>query len=167
MSSFRPSHAAAFALAATLLTLALSGCGGSDSKSPTAPGTPADSVATARTQTYQRINELRATLSLPPLSQWTDGEACAAAQAKTDYEAGTPHSAFGSCGESGQNEAVGWSLASQIPTDALQAMWDEGPGDFSTHGHYLNLSSTAYHKVAVGIYVTPAKSVWAVMNFAP
>jgi hypothetical protein len=161
-------QAAAIVLAATLMTVWLSGCGGDKSKSPVAPVVPADSIATARTQTYQRINALRATLSLPALAQWTDGEACAAGQAKTDFEAGTAHSVFGSCGESGQNEALGWSRTSQIPNEALQAMWDEGPGtDFPTHGEYLNLSSTAYHKVAVGIYVTPSRAMWAVLNFAP
>lgn len=150
-------------LAVAVLATTVMGCGSSKS-SPTAP---VDPVVTARTQIYQRINALRATMALPPLAQWTASEACASGQARTDFEASTPHSVFTSCGESGQSEAVGWDSLDLIATDALQAMWDQGPGDFSTHGDYINLSSTSYHKVAVGIYVTPANKVWAVLNFAP
>jgi hypothetical protein len=45
-------------------------------------------------------------------------------------------------------------------------MWNEGPGeDFSKHGHYINMSSTKYTKVACGFWTTPKGSVWAVQNF--
>jgi hypothetical protein len=45
-------------------------------------------------------------------------------------------------------------------------MWAEGPGaDFQTHGHYINMSSTKYTKVACGFYETPTGSVWAVQDF--
>lgn len=107
-------------LAIAALATGLVGCGSSKS-SPTAP---VDPVVTARTQIYQRINALRATMTLPPLAQWTATEACASGQARTDFEAGTPHSAFTSCGESAQSEAVGWDSLDLIATDALQAMWD-------------------------------------------
>ena len=43
---------------------------------------------------------------------------------------------------------------------------DEGPGtDFSTHGHYINMSSTKYSAVACGFYQTPGGKFWAVQDF--
>jgi hypothetical protein len=46
-------------------------------------------------------------------------------------------------------------------------MWDEGPGEpFSEHGHYLNMSSTQFSKVACG-FSTSGQGVWANQNFAP
>jgi hypothetical protein len=57
------------------------GCG-SDSSTE-----PADPVAVARTQTYDRINQLRASVALPPLTVWTGGEDCADGQALADYTA--------------------------------------------------------------------------------
>jgi hypothetical protein len=153
-------------LAVACVLATLPGCGKSGKTSPTAP-TAADPVATARAQAYARINALRASASLPALATWADGEACANTAAQTDCLANAPHTSFTSCGESGQNDARGWTSVTQIPTEALQAMWDEGPGDFSTHGDYLNLASTSYHKVAVGIYTGSPGNVWAVLNFAP
>lgn len=45
-------------------------------------------------------------------------------------------------------------------------MWNEGPGsDFQTHGHYINMASTQYTKVACGFAVMPNGSVWAVQDF--
>jgi Cysteine-rich secretory protein family len=136
-------------------------CGGSDA---TGPGDP---VAEARAQVYAGINELRATESLPPLTPWKEAEACASDQAGTDAGVGTAHSAFGRCGESAQNECLGYPSVSYIPTACLQAMWNEGPGDFATHGHYVNMTNTRYTKVAVGFHVTDSGSVWAVMDFSP
>jgi hypothetical protein len=146
---------------ALLVALVLSACGGSSSNS-------SDPVATARAQTYQRISQLRATVSLPPLATWTASEACAGNEAQLDAQAGIAHNTFGQCGESAQNECVNWSSPSAIPADCLQSMWNEGPGsDPATHGDYMNLTNASYTKVAVAIYVTPTNSVWAVMNFAP
>jgi len=48
----------------------------------------------------------------------------------------------------------------------LQQMWNEGPGaDFQAHGHYINMSSTKYTKVACGFYKTSNGSIWAVQDF--
>ena len=48
----------------------------------------------------------------------------------------------------------------------LAMMWAEGPGsDFSAHGHYINMSSTQYTKVACGFYTLQDGSVWAVQDF--
>lgn len=143
----------------------LCGCGGSG-KAPTNPSQ--DPYGATRTNVVSRINELRASIGLPALTQWTDGEACADEQAKADSESGQPHGAFGRCEETAQNECPNWPNAESIASGCLQAMWNEGPGDdYSTHGHYINMTNTSYHKVAVGFYTTPLGGVWAVMNFAP
>src|SRR5580765_2395367 len=56
-----------------------------------------------------KINEYRATLSLPPYARDSSKEACADGEAKTDALANTAHSAFGSCSEFAQNECPGYS----------------------------------------------------------
>lgn len=72
--------------------------------------------------------------------------------------------------EPGQNECPGWlgwgSVAATV-SGCLQQMWDEGPGDFygpPAHGHYLNMSSTRYTRVACGFY-TSGGATTAVQNF--
>jgi hypothetical protein len=50
--------------------------------------------------------------------------------------------------------------------DCLALMWAEGPGeDFQKHGHYINMSSPNYTKVACGYHSTGDGGVWAVQNF--
>jgi hypothetical protein len=50
--------------------------------------------------------------------------------------------------------------------DCMQMMWNEGPGDFNAgHGHYINMSSTMYTKVACGFHLLPDGNVWAVQDF--
>jgi integrase len=70
----------------------------------------------------------------------------------------------------GQNECPGWlgwgSVASTV-SGCLQQMWDEGPGDFygpPPHGHYLNMSSRSFTRVACG-YFTSGGATTAVQNF--
>jgi hypothetical protein len=94
-------------------------------------------------------------------------EACADGQAKGDSEVNTAHNGFGDCDELAQNECPGWGgTANEIIVGCLQSMWDEGPGDdFPTHGHYINMSSKDYTKVACGFYVTDKGNVWSVQNF--
>ncbi len=162
MVTLRPYRIVLLNVALILLGAVTFGCSG---VSVTDPGDP---FADVRFQTYQRINQLRATLSLPPLAAWSSKQDCLDGQAKADFNSGTAHSAFGHCGESAQNECPGWSSTTQIPTGCLQLMWDEGPGTpYSAHGHYINMTNPAYHKVAVGFYVSPSHVVWAVMDFAP
>lgn len=135
------------------------GGGGGGSGGPTAQAT-SDCVA--------NINAYRATLSLPAYTEWTDGETCAAGEAQSDSASGKAHGAFGSCSESAQDECPNWpgdDLDTSIK-DCLKQMWAEGPGtDFSTHGHYINMSSDKYTQVACGFYVTSAGDLWAVQNF--
>jgi hypothetical protein len=114
------------------------------------------------------INQYRATLSLPPLARWSGNEICVGTEAQKDAEAMTAHSAFGSCGESAQNECPGWpGPPDQMIGSCLQMMWDEGPGaDYQKHGHYINMSNPSYTKVACGFYVIPGTTtVWAAQDF--
>ena len=50
--------------------------------------------------------------------------------------------------------------------NCLQAMWNEGPGsNFATHGHYINMTSHSYTKVACGFAVLANGTVWAAQDF--
>jgi len=124
-----------------------------------------DSLAQA---CVDEINDYRASLSLPPYTRWTDAEGCTDDEAKSDSQSGTPHGAFPSCNESAQNECPGWPSTDLKMSllGCLSQMWAEGPGeDFQKHGHYINMSSTKYTKVACGFYTTPEGSLWAIQNF--
>lgn len=113
-----------------------------------------------------RINELRATIDLPPLDRWADAEPCADDQAKSDSETGVFHGAFGQCDEYAQNECPGWPSYDDVIEGCLQMMWDEGPGEpYEEHGHYINMTNPAYTEVACGFYTTPEGAVWAVQDF--
>ncbi len=115
-----------------------------------------------------KINQYRATLSLPALARLSSKEACADGQSKTDALANKAHSAFGQCSEFAQNECPGWPTANmqQSLDGCLQMMWNEGPGvDFNTHGHYINMSSTKYTKVFCGFYDMGNGKFWSVQDF--
>jgi hypothetical protein len=135
-----------------------SACGGGGSNNP-------DEAAVEAC--LSTINQLRATLNVAPYERWTDGEACVSQEAQADSASGKAHGAFGMCSEHAQDECPGWPGPSAMMIGpCLQMMWAEGPGtDFSTHGHYLNMSSTQYTKVACGFYTLPGGSVWATQNF--
>lgn len=146
--------------------LALAGCGGDGSGGGSGENgdNPHDAAAQLCVDT---INGYRASLGLAPYERWTDQEPCSNGEAESDAQSGTPHGAFGACGESAQNECPGWSgpPASMIEP-CLAAMWAEGPGeDFGEHGHYINMSSSGYTRVACGFFVTGDGRVWAVQNF--
>jgi hypothetical protein len=132
--------------------------------------TPADTGPAADDTAAQlcvdTINQYRATLGLAPYQRWKSNEACTDGQALTDSQSGTPHSAFGKCGEYAQNECPGWPApaVAMIP-QCLAAMWAEGPGDFAHHGHYVNMSSTSYTMVSCGFATTPGGSIWATQDF--
>lgn len=117
-----------------------------------------------------RINQFRAECQcLPPLEQWTAGEGCADQHAEYDSTR-SAHAAFNAriCenGGNAQNECPGWGGTGQVIDGCLQLMWDEGPGEpFSAHGHYINMSSTSYSRVACGFYAAPDGSTWSVQNF--
>ena len=131
-----------------------------------AAGPTADPFATARQACVDKINALRATEGKPPYLRWTAAEECSDAEAKSDSISKKAHGAFGMCKESAQDECPGWpNDPNKIVTGCLQDMWNEGPGAFAEHGHYLNMSSTKYKSVACGFFVTPDKKMWAVQNF--
>jgi hypothetical protein len=125
-----------------------------------------DKWSDERQQCVERINAMRATLDLSPLEQWISGERCADEQARDDSRTGIAHSAFGSCGESAQNECPGWPSTESIIDDCLQLMWDEGPGeDYSAHGHYINMTNSSYTRVVCGFHETSSGEVWGIQNF--
>jgi len=139
--------------------------GGGAPTGGTGGGTTGDKYESYRQQCFDQINQYRATLGLSPYTRWTDKEACADGEAKSDSQTGKPHGAFPSCGESAQNECPGYPSLSSTVTTCLAQMWAEGPGaDFQAHGHYINMSSTKYSKVACGFYESP-NGVWAVQDF--
>lgn len=113
------------------------------------------------------INQYRKTLNLPPLARWNAAEPCGDSQALADGKTGKAHGAFGKCAESAQNECPGWPGApASMIAGCLKMMWAEGPGaDFSTHGHYINMSSTKYTMVACGFATAPNGSTWSVQDF--
>lgn len=112
------------------------------------------------------INMYRATLGLPAYARWHDAEGCSDDEAASDGKTGQAHGAFGQCEENAQNECPGWPTPAESMIDGcLELMWNEGPGaDFSAHGHYINMSSTQYTKVACG-FAEVNGSIWAVQNF--
>lgn len=112
-----------------------------------------------------RINQFRWECQcLPPLQRWTEAEACTDQQSADDQATGIAHGNFGDCGEWAQNTCPDWNSDSQILDGCLQMMWDEGPGEpFSEHGHYINMSSLDYTRVACGRFGTGA--IWSNQNF--
>jgi hypothetical protein len=122
---------------------------------------------TAATLCLETINGYRASVGLPALSDWTEKEGCADGQAERDAGSGDPHGAFGSCGESAQNECPDWPGPPESAiVPCLGMMWEEGPGtDYSRHGHYLNMTNPSYTKVACGFHEKGDGTVWAVQDF--
>ncbi len=130
-------------------------------------GNPDNPYNDAAAHCVDVINMYRATLNLAPLQRWVDAELCSGDEAESDSMTNTPHGAFGMCGEWAQNECPGWPGPPEALLDGcLAQMWAEGPGEpFSEHGHYINMSSPQYTKVACGFYQTNQGSYWAVQNF--
>ncbi len=113
------------------------------------------------------INKWRATEGLPPLQRWTQAETCTDGQCKSDSETNRPHGAFGRCTENAQNECPGWNGRPETMIQGcMKMMWDEKFGN-GEKGHYENMKSARFTKVACGFYVTPGGKVWAIQNFHP
>lgn len=129
--------------------------------------TPPPSTGDPHGDCVDRINQFRAECQcLPPLQRWTDGEGCTDMQSGADQSGGGAHANFGSCGESAQNTCPDWGDEGQIISGCLQLMWDEGPGEpFIEHGHYINMSSLDYTKVACG-FSSSSAGVWSNQNFS-
>ncbi len=141
--------------------------GGKDAaKDTSAPDTgPTDPMTAARATCVDKINAYRATLTNPtraPLQQYFAKEVCTDGEAKSDGDSNTPHGAFGTCGETAQDECPGWpGPPGQLIVDCLAMMWAEGPGG----GHYENMATTTRTKVSCGFYQTAKGDWWATQNF--
>jgi hypothetical protein len=155
-------------LGATFLGITACGGGSGGSGGSGGGGGNAANEYDAAAQTcVDKINEYRSSLKLAAYERWVEEETCTNGEAKSDSESGKPHGAFGSCGESAQNECPGWSgPPEKMISDCLSLMWSEGPGtDFSKHGHYINMSNPNYKQVSCGFHVTSDGQVWATQNF--
>lgn len=138
---------------------------------PVATRTPTPIPTSGSTDAAQRcvdtINAYRGSIGRAPLARWTTAETCVEDQGFADNQSGTPHSAFGQCGEWAQNECPNWpGPPEQMIGSCLQLMWNEGPGEpYSQHGHYINMANPSYTKVACGFAVLSNGRVWAVQDF--
>lgn len=108
------------------------------------PPPPVDAGGDPSQDCVDIINNYRSTIGAPPLQRWTEEEACASSQAQTDAQANQFHSVFQQCGENGQNECAGFASIAEC----LAQMWSEGPNGLE--GHYQNMASTQFTKVACG-----------------
>jgi hypothetical protein len=130
-----------------------------------APAVQADDLpsnASEQEKCVDIINQYRATKGLRALSRWETEEDCSDGEAESDSKSGDAHGAFTTCGEMAQNECPGFpgSVSKNLP-ECLADMWAEGPGG----GHYDNMTSTKYTKVACGIHELSNGDFWAVQNF--
>lgn len=134
----------------------------SSSGATSSSGSSGSTATTAEQICVDEINKYRATLGRPALQRWNTAEACSSTEAQSDSSTGRAHGAFGQCQEMAQNECPGWPGPSdKMVPSCLKMMWGEGPGG----GHYENMASTRYTKVACGFYALPNGNVWSVQNF--
>ena len=109
--------------------------------------------------------------------------ACSDDEAAADLASGKAHGHFGDCGEfaqnSGPNFTASWlKNATGVSDYYLEMMWSEkqlvesgaadlnSAADFSKIGHYKNMRSASYTKVACGIALSAdGKTGWFNMNF--
>ena len=126
-----------------------------------------------------RVNQFRACVCLPPLAQWTAGQACADQDAQYDSTQNTAHAGAQAniCDwGNAQDECPDWgnSTPEKVIDGCLQMMFDEGPPPagsctgtcYSQHGHYINMTGTSYRNgVACGFFTTSSGSIWATQNF--
>lgn len=112
------------------------------------------------------INRYRATKNLPALARAFANEACANSESAEDARTQEAHGSFGTCREHAQNACPNWpGPAEKMIDDCLQAMWDEGPGEFPEHGHYENMADPRSTSVACGFVTQADGTLWAVQDF--
>ncbi len=140
---------------------------------------PPESTGDPHQDCVNRINQFRTECwCLPPLERRTQAESCANQQAEYDVDNGYHAGAIdGICEPGGyaQNECPGYSSEAQVIGTCLQMMYDEGPPPvspcedecFQEYGHFINMTSENYSRVACGFYTTPEGDVWSVQNFFP
>ena len=118
--------------------------------------------ADSRQLCVDEINRYRATNGKPPYARWSAEESCADTQAQSDGRSSSPHGAFGTCHEFGQDECPGWpGPIDTMIKDCLKAMWDEGPGG----GHHDIMNSDDYTQVACGFATMSDGTIWSVQDF--
>ena len=137
-----------------------------------------------RSQCLDIINEYRKTEDAKPLVLAEDAkQTCTDNQAASDLKDNSAHGHFGDCGEWAQNTGPNVSLTATIDTVGiakryLKMMWDEKKlvesgerdpekdADYSYIGHYLNMRSAKYTKVACGFATSSdGKTGWLNINF--
>ena len=148
------------------------------------PASSASESKDWRSQCLDIINEFRKTEDAKPLVLAEDAkQTCTDQQAANDLKDKAAHGHFGDCGEWAQNTGPNVNLAwksdtVEIAKYYLQMMWDEkklvesgerDPAkdeDYSYIGHYLNMRSTKYTKVACGFATSSdGKTGWLNINF--
>ena len=131
-----------------------------------------------------KINEYRATENLKPLALAAEEkQTCTDDEAAADLASGKAHGHFGDCGESAQNSGPNFTAswlknATGVSDYYLEMMWSEkqlvesgkadlnSAADFSKIGHYKNMRSASYTKVACGIALSSdGKKGWFNVNF--
>jgi hypothetical protein len=138
------------------------GTGGGSSGGTAGSGGSAGNPSSTAELCVSEINRYRSTVGAPALARWADAEACSNKEAAQDAASGRAHGSFTQCGEMAQNECPGWpGPESEMIKNCLRTMWNEGPGG----GHYENMRSSRYTKVACGVAQTSAGKYWAVQNF--
>lgn len=159
----------------------------SAAKPASSESTPSSSASESkdwRSQCLDIINEYRKTENAKPLVLAEDAkQTCTDNQAASDLKDNSAHGHFGDCGEWAQNTGPNVSLTATIDTVGiakryLKMMWDEKKlvesgerdpekdADYSYIGHYLNMRSTKYTKVACGFATSSdGKTGWLNINF--
>lgn len=126
-----------------------------------------------------KINEYRATENLKPLTLASEEkQTCADKQSADDLASNAAHGHFGDCGEFAQNSGPNFNgsfqkNASAVAEYYLKMMWEEekakaeqGVTEYAQIGHYLNMKSTSYTKVACGIALSAdGKTGWFNVDF--
>ena len=131
-----------------------------------------------------KINEYRATENLPPYTLASEEkQTCADKQSADDLKSNKAHGHFGDCGEWAQNSGPNFSGSSHKNASAvadyyLEMMWNEKKlvesgeadlnkdADYGKIGHYKNMRSTSYTKVACGITLSAdGKTGWFNVDF--
>ena len=166
-------------LSLLLAVVALTACGsdeggssgrvnqGSSSSSSSSSSTSSSSSSSggssdAAQACVDKINGYRKESGLAPYERWTDGEACAAGQAKSDGASNKGHGSFGRCDELAQTECPNYpGPPESMIGRCLELMWAEGPGG----GHHDAFIDRKYKKVACGFAAAPNGKIWAVQNY--
>lgn len=131
-----------------------------------------------------KINEYRATEGMPALTLAAEEkQTCTDDQAAADLAENKAHGHFGDCGEwaqnSGPNFTASWlKTATDVSDYYLEMMWNEkklvesgaadlnSDADYGKIGHYKNMRSASYTKVACGISLSAdGKKGWFNVNF--